>query len=97
MQSTEKIVETYCNYVKGWATITNIKCDEGQNEIDILALDPKRNDEYGRYHIECSVSITAPFSKLTGQRFSEEKYKNPVEKPKQRMTIGFFIKLIFYS
>jgi len=90
MQSTEKIVESYCNYVKGWATITNIKCDKGQFEIDILAVDPRRNDEYGRYHIECSVHITPAFSKLTDREFSEEKLKRGIEKPKQRMTIGFF-------
>jgi len=90
MQNTEKIVESYCNYVKGWATITNIKCDRGQYEIDILAVDPRRNDEHGRYHIECSVHITPAFSKLTDREFSEEKLKRGIEKPKQRMTIGFF-------
>ncbi len=33
METTEKIVEAYVRYVKGWATIPNIKCP-GQNEID---------------------------------------------------------------
>jgi len=85
--STEKIVEAYCNYVKGWATIPNLKCDRGQYEIDILAVDPKNNE---KYHIECSVSISSAFSKLTAEEFSEEKFKKPVEKPRQRMTIGYF-------
>ena len=39
METTEKIVEAYVRYVKGWATIPNIKCP-GQNEIDILAVNP---------------------------------------------------------
>ncbi|MDI6875056.1 hypothetical protein [Candidatus Solincola sp.] len=87
MQTTEKIVESYCNYVKGWATIPNIKCDKGQYEIDLIAIDPRSGE---KYHIECSVHITASFSKLTANKFSEEKLKKRVEAPKQRMTIGFF-------
>jgi hypothetical protein len=31
METTEKIVEAYVRYVKGWATIRNIRCD-GQYE-----------------------------------------------------------------
>lgn len=38
-ETTERIVESYVRYVKGWATIPNIKC-EGQYEIDLLAIDP---------------------------------------------------------
>ena len=53
METTEKIVEAYVRYVKGWATIPNIKCP-GQCEIDLLAIDPLSLD---RYHIESGVSI----------------------------------------
>jgi len=38
METTEKIVESYCRYVKRWFTISNIKC-QGQYEIDLLAID----------------------------------------------------------
>jgi hypothetical protein len=38
METTEKIVESYCRYVKQLFTIPNIKC-EGQYEIDLLADD----------------------------------------------------------
>ena len=38
METTEKIVEAYCRYVKNWFTLPNIKC-EGQFEIDLLAID----------------------------------------------------------
>ena len=53
METTEKIVESYVRYVRGWATIPNIKCP-GQYEIDLLAIDPLN---LGRYHIESGVSI----------------------------------------
>ena len=45
--TTEKIVEAYVRYIKGWATIPNIKCP-GQYEIDLIAIDPVNFD---RYHI----------------------------------------------
>ena len=38
METTEKIVESYCRYVKGWFTLPNIKC-AGQYEVDLLAVD----------------------------------------------------------
>jgi hypothetical protein len=38
METTEKIVEAYAHYIKGWFTIPNIKC-RGQFEIDLLAVD----------------------------------------------------------
>ena len=43
METTERIVEAYVRYVKGWAMIPNIKCD-GQKEIDLFAIDPKTDD-----------------------------------------------------
>ena len=39
METTERIVEAYVRYVKGWVTIPNIRCP-GQYEIDLLAIDP---------------------------------------------------------
>ena len=38
METTERIVEAYVRYVKGWATIPNIKCERNR-EIDLLAID----------------------------------------------------------
>ena len=86
METTEKIVEAYVRYVKGWATIPNIRCD-GQFEIDLLAIDPKTGE---RYHIETSVSISPGFSKLTGSEFDPA-----LHKPTMRRTIGYFIKCKF--
>ena len=54
METTERVVESYVRYVKGWATIPNIRCPR-QLEIDLLAIDPVNGQ---RYHIETSVSIS---------------------------------------
>jgi hypothetical protein len=78
METTEKIAEAYCRYIKGWATIPNIKY-HGQYEIDLLAVDP-RTDK--RYHIESGVSIsghkniqkTMIYAQITVKR-REEVYK----------------------
>ena len=93
METTEKIVESYCRYVKGWLTIPNIKCKR-QYEIDLLAIDPT-NTEGGRYHIETSVSISSTFAKLTAVEYSAKKAKDRVQQAKQRRTIGFFVEKKF--
>jgi hypothetical protein len=91
METTERIVEAYVRYVKGWATIPNVRCD-GQNEIDLLAIDPVSN---ARYHIEVSISISQSFRKLTGKPYDRETAKERVQKPKQRRTVGFFVEQKF--
>jgi len=94
METTEKITESYCRYVKGWFTIANIKCP-GQHEVDILALDPSSDNHLRRYHIECGVSISHAYSKLTGKEFSLEKLRKRVGKAGQRRTIGYFVERKF--
>lgn len=91
METTEKIVEAYVRYVKGWATIPNIKCP-GQCEIDILAIDPATGE---RYQIEVSISISGSFSKLTNIPFDPELAKVRVQQPTQRRTLGFFVQKKF--
>jgi len=86
METTEKIVEAYVRYVKGWATIPNIKC-RGQYEIDLLAIDPLKSD---RYHIESGVSISGSYSKLTAKPYSDDDLKIRVKTAGQRRTIGYF-------
>lgn len=82
METTEKIVEAYARYVKGWATIPNVRCG-GQFEIDLLAINPKTGE---RYHIETSISVSPGFSKLTGTVFDPA-----LHKAKMRRTLGYFI------
>jgi hypothetical protein len=90
METTEKIVEAYCRYVRGWFTIPNVKC-AGQHELDLLAIDVATDRHIKRYHIECGVSISAGYSKLTAKEFSLEKLKERISKAGQRRTIGYFI------
>jgi len=91
METTERVVEAYVRYVKGWATIPNIKC-EGQYEIDLLAICPQR---LRRYHIESGVSVSGSYSKLTAKPFSEEALKTRVKAAGQRRTIGYFLERKF--
>ncbi|WP_152555740.1 hypothetical protein [Ferriphaselus sp. R-1] len=93
METTEKIVESYCRYVKGWFTIPNLKC-QGQYEIDLLAVDT-RNPEISRYHIECGVSISGSYSKLTTKAFSTADLKDRVKAAGQRRTLDYFIQRKF--
>src|SRR2546428_4985962 len=93
METTEKVVEAYVRYIKGWATIPNIKCP-GQLEIDLLAINPATLE---RYHIETSVSISGGFSKLTNKPYSIEEAKERVKQAGQRRTLGFFIEKKFGS
>jgi len=86
VETTEKVVEAYVRYVKGWATIPNIKCP-GQYEIDLLAIDPKNND---KYHIESGVSVSGGFSKLTTKPYDAELMKVRVQQAVQRRTFGYF-------
>lgn len=86
METTEKIVESYVRYIKGWATIPNVKCG-GQLEIDLIAIDPVKG---GRYHIESGVSVSGGFSKLTGKPFDPEILKQRTKQASQRRTVGYF-------
>ncbi|MBA7710882.1 hypothetical protein ES703_119830 [subsurface metagenome] len=89
METTEKIVESYCRYVKGWFTISNIKCS-GQYEIDLLAIEASSDKGLKRYHIESGVSISVAYSKLTAKPFSEGVLKQRTKQAGQRRTIGYF-------
>ena len=93
METTEKIVECYCRYIQKWFTITNVGCGN-QQEIDILAINPITGE---KCHIECGVSISGSFSKLTAKPFDPELLKDRVKAPAQRRTIGYFIQKKFGS
>ena len=89
METTEKIVESYCRYVRGWFTTSNIKCS-GQYEIDLLAIESSSDEGLKRYHIESGVSISGAYSKLTAKPFSEEVLKQRTKQAGQRRTLGYF-------
>jgi hypothetical protein len=69
METTERIVEAYCRYIKHWFTIPDIRVKN--NELDLIAVDKEGN----KAHIEIGVSISGGFSKLkkTGREPGEEK------------------------
>src|SRR5690348_12816276 len=87
METTERIVEAYVRYVKGWATIPNLRC-EGQKEIDLFAIDPVTDE---RWHIETSVSISSGFSALTNDPFEAGEHKERVKAATARRKLGFFL------
>ena len=58
--------------MKGWLTIPNVRC-AGQNEIDLLAIDPV---SLARYHIEVSISISQSFRKLTAKPYDPKRATN---------------------
>jgi len=93
METTEKIVEAYVRYIKKWATIPNIKCS-GQYEIDLIAIDLKNGR---RYHIECGVSVSGSYSKLTDKPYSQEELRKRNQQAGQRRTLGYFVERKFSS
>ncbi len=96
METTERIVEAYARYIKGWFTIPNIKC-RGQYEIDLLAVDVSSDGSVNRYHIESGVSISGSYSRLTTNAFSVDKLKVRVQQAGQRRTLGYFTERKFGS
>lgn len=93
METTEKIVEAYCRYIKNLFTISNVKIKN--DEIDLLAVDTTKKTKITKYHIEVSISISSGFSKLTANKYEPEKYKQRNSQASQRRTIGFFIEKKF--
>jgi hypothetical protein len=87
VETTERIVEAYVRYVRGWATIPNLRCD-GQKEIDLFAIDPVTDE---RWHIETSVSISSGFSALTNEPFEPGEHKERVKAASARRKLGFFL------
>jgi hypothetical protein len=87
METTEKIVEAYVRYVKGWATIPNLRC-ANQKEIDLFAINPVTDE---RWHIETSVSISSGFSKLTDDPYEAGEHKHRVKAAGARRKLGFFM------
>ncbi|MCZ6803106.1 MAG: hypothetical protein O7D86_04015 [Proteobacteria bacterium] len=94
LETTEKIVEAYVRYIKGWFTIPNIKC-AGQLEIDLLAIHHFSDNQISRYHIESGISISGGFSRLTNKSYSDEDLKVRVKQAGQRRTLGYFIERKF--
>lgn len=90
METTERIVESYVRYVKGWATIPNIRCE--LHEIDLLAIDLITGE---RYHIESGVSVSRSYSGLNNKQFNRVDLKTRGKTAGQRRTLGYFLQQKF--
>lgn len=89
METTERIVEAYCRYVKHWFTIPNIRVKN--NEIDLIAVDRDGN----KAHIEVGVSISGGFSKLKNIEFKLGEEKQRGKQAGARTKLGYFEKKKF--
>lgn len=54
-------------------------------------MDTTKKRGLRRYHIECGVSISGSYSKLTAKKFSTKMLRVRVQAPGQRRTVGYFI------
>lgn len=84
METTERIVEAYCRYIKHWFTIPNIRVRN--NEIDLIAVDKDGN----KAHIEIGVSISGGFSKLRNIAYQTGEEKNRLRQAAARTKLGYF-------
>jgi hypothetical protein len=89
VETTERVVEAYVRYLKGWFTLPNIKCD-AKREIDLHAIDPNGRGRKARYHIESGVSISSVYGKHTAKPYHEAKLKSRLGQAAQRRTLGYF-------
>lgn len=84
METTERIVEAYCRYIKHWFTIPNIRVKN--NEIDLIAVDKDGN----KAHIEIGVSISGGYSRLKNIEYEIGEEKNRVKQATARTKLGYF-------
>jgi hypothetical protein len=91
MDTTERLVEAYCRYIKHWFTIPNIRVKN--NDIDLIAVDKDGK----KAHIEIGVSISGSFLKLKDIEDNSGDAKNQVNQSTARTTLGYFINKRFGS
>ncbi len=84
METTERIVEAYCRYIKHWFTIPNVRVKN--NEIDLIAVDKDGK----KAHIEIGVSISGSFSKLKDIEYQSGEERNGVNQATARTKLGYF-------
>lgn len=88
MEASEKVVESYFRYVKGYFTIPNLRC-RGQKEVDLIGM--KESDgKIQRIHVEVSVTTSGEFNKINAKSYSEAKKKTRGGSASERVKIGYF-------
>ncbi len=84
METTERIVEAYCRYIKHWFTIPNVRVKN--SEVDLIAVDKDGK----KAHIEIGVSISGSFSKSKDLEYQSGEERNQVNQPAARTKLGYF-------
>jgi len=84
METTERIVEAYCRYIKHWFTIPDIRVKN--NDIDLIAVDKDGN----KAHIEIGVSVSGGFSRLKGIEYEAGEEKDQAKQATARTDLGYF-------
>ena len=88
MEASEKVVESYFRYVKGYFTIPNLRCG-GQKEVDLIGM--KESDgKIQRIHVEVSVTTSGEFNKINAKPYSAAKKKTRGGSASERVKIGYF-------
>jgi len=90
MEPSEKVVESYFRFVKGYFTIPNIRC-KGQKEIDLIGM-KANNGPPERIHVEVSVQTSGEFQKINAKDYSREQKNTRSGSASERVKIGYFIK-----
>jgi len=83
MEPEVHIIERYFQEIKNCLTMSNIKC--GRNEIDLLAINPRKNK---RYHVEASVHTTQSFALKHVDSLRKKKFEVPIIKEKIHKIFG---------
>lgn len=93
MEASEKVVESYFRYVKGYFTIPNLRC-EGQKEVDLIGMKGSA-DKVQRIHVEVSVTTSGGFKKLKADPYSEANKRTRSGSASERVKIGYFVESKF--
>jgi hypothetical protein len=83
MEPEVHIIERYFQEKEHCLTMSNIKC--GRKEIDLLAINPRKNK---KYHVEASVHTTQGFALKNIDSLRKEKFEVPIIKEKIHEIFG---------
>ena len=89
MEASEKVVESYFRFVKGYFTIPNLRC-KGQKEVDLKGM-RYNNGSIERIDVEVSMTTSGGFAKLNAKPYSHELKKTRSGSPSESVKIGYFI------
>lgn len=93
MEASEKVVESYFRYVKGYFTIPNLRCG-GQKEVDLIGMKGSAVSVQ-RIHVEVSVVTSGAFKRLNTKPYSEANKRTRSGSASERVKIGYFVESKF--